>query len=278
LLIKETPAGIYFIDSISNHLFRIGNESSDLSSALNMSSWFKNKSNMQRLVYDEINHDVYVICNDEALCYSEPLQQFTSFMNYENISLLEGYNKKVFSLKNSRLYQLFAGAGYCQLFGENKPWSITFVSNGSDQNLVAMDKTFTNLEFRATVEEEGLFDGDGIEKEFKSPFLPVDKVETWNEFQHGIAALSVRNGHVNMQHHNTDNSASLKRKFRIWRCDIPRDNAVLPDSLGLARYKKRPLDRMRNLWLYVKLQKDAADTGEVLNHTELHDVMVKYYI
>ena len=277
-LIKETPAGIYFIDSISNHLLRIGNESLDLSSTLNMSSWFKNKGNMQRLVYDEINHDVYVICKDEALCYSEPLQQFTSFMNYENISLLEGYNKKVFSLKNSILYQLFAGTGYCQLFGENKPWSITFVSNGSDQNLVAMDKTFTNLEFRATVEEEGLFDGDESEKEFKSPFLPVDKVETWNEFQHGIAALDLRNGHVSMQHHNTDNSASLKKKFRIWRCDIPRDNAVLPDSLGLARYKKRPLDRMRNLWLYVKLQKDAADTEEVLNHTELHDMMVKYYI
>ena len=65
-------------------------------------------------------------------------------------------------------------------------------------------------------------------------------------------------------HFKSNGESSLKRKFRIWRCDIPRDN-------------KRVLDRMRNPWIYLKLQKDAPAEG-FLNKTEIHDILMDYYL
>ena len=104
-------------------------------------------------------------------------------------------------------------------------------------------------------------------------------------------------------------SSALQRKFRIWRCDIPRDNVeirtnkppVPPASAsaavkeayrkalaaynqymadcehGVFRTKARPNDRLRNPWLYLKLQKDAAEEGETLPKTEVHDVVMTYF-
>ena len=95
-----------------------------------------------------------------------------------------------------------------------------------------------------------------------------------------------------MVHYNSS-QASLKRKFRIWRCDIPRDNVVIsvPETataedkakaaankqkdleLGISRVKQHPVDRMRNPWLYLKLMRDE-DTG---SKTEIHDIVMTYF-
>ena len=84
---------------------------------------------------------------------------------------------------------------------------------------------FTNLEFRAIVDGEGNYDSQTGKF---TPTLPFDSIEVWNEFQHGISGLSNMVGHSDMQHFVGANS-SLKRKFRIWRCDIPRDNYTYSD-------------------------------------------------
>ena len=143
--------------------------------------------------------------------------------------------------------------------------------------------------------------------------IPFDYLETWNDYQHGLAEIDIRSGHNAMVHHRTDsNEASLIRKFRIWRCDIPRDNVdiiitepILPDNpteeqideynrelakysqyiadtkMGTTRFRAHPLDRMRNPWVYLKLAKNAADTGDnpdaTLPKAEIHDVVMTYY-
>jgi hypothetical protein len=197
---------------------------------------------------------------------------------------------------------------YCNFFGTNKPWGLTFISNGGDK--MTLDKIFTNLEFRACVEGEGsngsssevnVFDST-FDFTFRSsgevspyakytPYLPVDYLETWDEYQHGIANLSWKNGHAAFLHHTRDREGSLKRKFRIWRCDIPRDNvgsstgasSTFDDTFdytfrgGKQTRKAHPNDRMRNPWLFIKLQKNAAETGKYLHRTELHDLMVTYF-
>ena len=113
-----------------------------------------------------------------------------------------------------------------------------------------------------------------------SPSLPFDTLEVWDEYQHGILNLSDRNGHDRFTHGNADGNASLNRKFRIWRCDIPRDNATVDATtesiLGIKRFKARPLDRIRNPWAYMKLSKSAATTG-VLSKVEVHDIVATYF-
>ena len=157
---------------------------------------------------------------------------------------------------------------------------------GNPEPLV--DKIFTNLEFRACVEGDGELDEETGKF---TPTLPFDSLETWDEYQRGQTYLSIKSGH-NLFKHGGDDSA-LIRKFRIWRCDIPRDNVVIsvPETatknekakaamnkqrdleLGVSRVKQHPNDRMRNPWLYLKLQKES-DTDK---KAEIHDVTMTYF-
>jgi hypothetical protein len=211
---------------------------------------------------------------DTALCFSELLSQFTSFMDYGSTSLIESYNHRVFTMKDSRLWKMFEG-DHCKFFEVNKPWGLTFISNGSGQ--AQTDKIFTNLEFRACVSGDGIYDASTGKF---TPFLPFDYLETWDEYQHGFANLSIGNGHSASQHHLENGDASLIRKFRIWRCDIPRNNAAMDTDEGLpglSRHIRKPNDRMRNPWLYVKLQKNAAESDSSLPETEIHDIVMTYF-
>ena len=140
-----------------------------------------------------------------------------------------------------------------------------------------MDKTFTNLEFRASVEGDGEYDENTGKFTFT---LPFDSLEVWDEHQHGKTVLKDVSNMAKPMGHFEDEGSSLRRKFRIWRCDIPRNNAPIESDEGLPnlfRKIRKPLDRMRNPWLYVKLQKDAATEGQLLEGTELHDLVMTYY-
>ena len=126
---------------------------------------------------------------------------------------------------------------------------MTFIGNPEP----LLSKIFTNMEFRATV--------DGEEDHLP---LPFDSIETWNEYQHGKMAIQNRNGVEALQHYLND-VTSLRRKLRIWRCDIPRDS-------------HRKLERMRNPWLYLKLEKEAAANNQLLKRTEMHDFIMTYFV
>ena len=137
-----------------------------------------------------------------------------------------------------------------------------------------LDKIFTNLEFRACVE------GDGVVQPNRfTPVLPFTSLETWNEYQHGETTLSNKWGHAAFIHHSGSDS-SLKRRFRIWECDIPRDNYRLPPGgdidpkKGISRYYRKPNDRMRNPWIYIKLWKDSQET---MPKSEIHDIKMSYF-
>ena len=149
---------------------------------------------------------------------------------------------------------------------------MTLVGNPEPQ----ASKLFTNLEFRACIENEGLYPG-GEESNF-NPYTPFDTLDSWNEYQHGFADMTYQRN--SFSHHSRDNNASLKRRFRIWRCDIPRDNADLSTdaAFGVTRVKKHPSDRMCNPWLYMKLLKKAkSDSRASLPKTEIHDIVMTYF-
>ena len=248
-----------------------------------MTTMFKNAT-IRKVVYDEVHHDVYMLGIFQVLCFSEKLGQFTGTYDYYNMELMESYHNSVFAfeerfdsqafLTRGRLWTMFEGVGHLNFFNDHvNKWSVTFICNGIGNNLTVADKTYTNLEFRASVEDDGTLDEETGKF---TPALPLDTIEVWNEYQHGIATLENKSGHSFFEHFRDDGTASLKRKFRIWRCDIPRNNAPLDSDKSLPNcYRKirKPLDRMRNPWLYIKLT-----GGDSMRGTELHDIQVTYFV
>ena len=306
--IVTTSMGIYFIDSIGKNIHLFNGQLTNISSVGGFNSWCKanipdpkvkgeseakewlvwtpNKNTDEFVgYYDRNNQDVLFINNNTALAWSEKFQIFTSFYDYGVASYFCNLNASGIWLVNgstvngstdTSIYEHQAGEEYCKFFEANKPYGMTLVANPDAQ----LDKTFSNLEFRANVDNDGTLDDKG---QF-IPFLPFDKLEVWNDYQHGMSSLENKLIKKAVLHPDSDGSSALRRKFRIWRCDIPRDNAPCSDedkakdkARGIFRIKSRPLDRMRNPWLYIKLMKKAKE-DENLGKVEIHDIVLDYYI
>lgn len=281
--IAQTPAGIYFMDSNEKSIYLFNGQLNNLSTAGGFNSWAKQNipsanvdwtpTSFSSFVtyYDKLNQDVLFINGETSLAYSEKFNCFTSFYDYGGAPYFTNLDDKEIWVKDSKLWLHQAGK-YCNFFGVNKPFSMTLIANQEPQ----MDKIFTNLEFRACVDGEGTY--NSVKDKF-TPSLPFETLETWNEYQHGILTLSNRNANDRFTH-GKDNGI-LARKFRMWRCDIPRDNAMVDNTteslMGIKRFKARPLDRIRNPWAYLKLKKNAAKEGSTLSRVEIHDIMVTYF-
>ena len=188
-----------------------------------------------RSFYDKNNNDVYFTYEDHCLCYSELLGQFTSFMSYEKVPSMFNISSEFFAFKDNKLWHQFAG-DYNTFFGYYKPYSITLISNAEEP----LDKIFNNLEFRADS-----WDGDTLMDN-----VTFDTLEVWNEYQSGKVSLTNKLGYP----------SPLKKKFRIWRANIPRDS-------------KNKRDRIRNPWAYIKLSMNTPNTFR----TEFHDAVVHYF-
>ena len=286
----STPMGIYFMDSHEKSIYVFNGQLNNLSTSLGFNSWVKqniqgptsvwNPKNFGSFVgyYDRRNQDVLYINHNEALAYSEKLNAFTSFYDYGRTPYLCFLRDTGIWLRHNNHVTtawVHQGGEFWKFFDENKSYGTILIGNPEPQ----LDKTFTNLEFRACMDGEGKYNEGRYE-----PFLPFDTLETWNEYQKGIAYLSDKQGQGRYQHHLRDNTASLNRKFRIWRCDIPRDNAGGADVFDFTfdntfHYSRsaHPTDRMRNPWLYLKLRKAPAKEDESLPRAEIHDLVMTYY-
>jgi len=248
----ETPNGIYFIDDITKGIFLFNGKLDNISDRLGFHSWI-NKSSKNVSIwnpvdfdsfvtyYDKINGDVFFISRDECLAFSEPMGQFTSFYSYEKIPYFSNLQDRGISLNvegTGTLYRpwLHNEGDYNMYFGVYHPFYTTIIANPE----MNKDKVFNNLEFRA----------DTWDKNNTLLNTTFDTLTTWNEYQEGTASLTNVLGRP----------SDLKRKFRIWRANIPR-----------AKVNGR--DRMRNPWLYIKLSME----GENTNKTLLHDMIVHYF-
>ena len=284
----QTPSGIYFMDSNGKSIYLFNGQLNNISTAGGFNAWAKQYIPSAEVkwkpsdfevddedsfvaFYDKQNQDVLFINNNTALAYSEKFNCFTSFYDYGGTPFFENLDDIGIWVKGNKLWKHQAGE-YGKFFGDNKPYSMTLIANQEPQ----MDKIFTNLEFRACVSGEGIYDESNDKF---TPSLPFDNLEAWDEYQHGITTLNNRNRGSRFEHGIID--GILARKFRIWRCDIPRDNAevdaMTEAPLGIKRFKKRPLDRIRNTWAYLKLGKNAAADDASLSKTEIHDIMATYF-
>jgi hypothetical protein len=167
-------------------------------------------------------------------------------MSYERTPYMFNIENALFSIKKDKynkytIWEQFKGE-YNKFYGETKPYSLTFISNSDP----FYDKIFNNLEFRSDTYE-------WIDKENKWELSDktFDTIQVENEYQN--------TGEVELNHVK-DRLSNLKRKFRVWRIQIPRD--------------KNGRDRIRNTWAKVKLTHKNPGNCK----TELHDLMVHYFI
>lgn len=247
----ETPSGIYFIDNITDSIYLLNEQLLNLTSTLGFNSWMRsNKKDTEWnpvdfdnfVTYqDRKNNSIYFIDKDYCLSFSEPLGQFESFLSYEGTPYFINTNKGLLSIHNSEynngyfnIWEQNTG-DYNMYFGKFQPFSVTYIVNPTPTS----DKIFNTVEFRSDTWD----DNNLINSTF-------DTLDVWNEYQKGTVKLSNILG----------KPSSLKRKFRIWRANIPRD-----ESNGR--------DRIRNPWVYIKLARNEENTYKTI----LHDVTVGYF-
>lgn len=251
--IVESPSGLYFIDNETNSMYLFNGEMESISDSLGMRQWV-NENNTHinwnpvtyenfRGFYDKNNNDVYFVNNNWCLCYSELIGQFTSFMSYERVPAMFNVGSEFYAFNNNKLWQQFNG-DYNMFFGQYKPYSITVVANADEP----ADKIFNTVEFRADA-----YDGDNL-----APTKTYDTLDVYNEYQHGRVTLTDLNGRP----------SPLKRKFRIWRANIPRANTPIN---GIPANNR---DRIRNTWAYVKLSTETPNTYR----TVFHDMTIHYFV
>ena len=178
----------------------------------------------------------FVVSNifSNVLLFNEKLQAFTTFVDYLGQSYKALFNIKgkpfiLSSTNNIHLYKMYAG-GYATNY------KMIYRINPDP----LMDKIFTNIEYLSE-----LYDNTGVSVN-KSPF---ESLEVKNEYQYGKTLIS-----------NTKYPTN-KRKFRIWRMDLPRDTN-----------SKWGLDRIRSPWITLTL--NGKNSGERL---EFHNLNVIYY-
>lgn len=266
--ICSTPTGIYFMDDIGKDIFLFNGKLNNISDRLGFHSWIVQNFPELKIwnprdfatggeitYYDKINGDVMFITGNTCLTFSEPLSHFSSFYSYERTPYFANLEDRSIlwhlddsigtTLSDSNKYQawMHREGNYNYFFNVYQPFYTTIVVNEHP----LMDKIFNNLEYRGDTFTPG---GEYL---YSNTF---DKLETWNEYQRGIANLN----------DTTDwgyTTSNLKKKFRIWRAIIPRNTTG-------GSYRR---DRMRNPWLYLKLSKETANS----NKTILHDLVVHYF-
>lgn len=248
----ETSNGIYFIDDLTKGIFLFNGQLNNLSDRLGFHSWINKTSDSIDIwnpvdfdgfvtYYDKVNGDVFFISKGECLAFSEPLGQFSSFYSYEKMPYFTNLEDRGIALNvegTDTLYRpwLHNEGDYNMFFGVYQPFYTTIIANPN----MPVDKIFNNLEFRS----------DSWDKNGNLLNTTFDTLTVWNEYQQGTSTLNNILGRP----------SDLKKKFRIWRANIPRD-------------KSNGRDRMRNPWLYVKLSME----GENTNKTILHDMIVHYF-
>jgi hypothetical protein len=244
--ICETPAGIYFVDDIAKGIYLFNGQLNNISDKLGFHSWIKTASKSMNIwnpvdfnsfvtYYDKSNDEILFISRDACLGYSELLNQFTSFYSYENTPYFSNLLDKGIWIRDNKLW-LHNEGDYNMFFGVYQPFYTTIIANPD----MPVDKIFNNLEFRS----------DSWDRKGNLLNVTFDTLTVWNEYQQGISKLKNTLG----------KPSNLKRKFRIWRANIP-------------RAKTNGRDRMRNPWLYIKLSMEE----ENVNKTVLHDMIVHYF-
>ncbi|AGO48960.1 virion structural protein [Cellulophaga phage phi14:2] len=247
----STKQGFYYYDALNKSVFKYPDYIKvALSDAKGYHSFFNNnyiysdiavdnpvKNQGVVLGYDNYNHDVYITAlqGDKTFtrCYNELQQQFIDLKTYHpSWYINKGESLFITNSTDNEVYEQYAGE-YNKFFGEYQPSYITLLVNPS----VPLDTLFTNIFYRS---EMYLDDID-------QPDKTLTHIQAYNEYQDsGRVPLIL------------GRSSNLRRKFRDWKADIPR--------------QANTRNKLRNPWIFLKLELDNESNYKMI----LHDIIVQY--
>lgn len=242
----NTSSGVFFVDNFTDSIYNFNGQLVNVSDTLGVKWWVQNNhfndewnpynGDNVRSFYDPLYMDVYFTPgNNDAICYSEYLNGFISQYSYGGTQAMFPFNDEFMSLRDDgelKLYKNFKGK-YNDFFGNTKGWDFTFISNSNS----TITKVFNNVELRTDHWDE--------DNNLLNTF-PIGYINVKNEYQEAGSKF---------------NGINVKKKFRVWRGLIPRNNGTM--------------QRVRNLWSGITLGlEDNVNNNKVV----IHDVNVKYTI
>jgi hypothetical protein len=303
--ICKTESGLYWVDDENKAIMAWNQQLANLSDSLGFHSWINDKSTLDIwnpldfksfvTYYDPYYESVMFFYKDNMLSYNTQLNCFDSFFSYGYVPYYEAFEDTAFTLSDKdsqhtdsyKVWEQHKGNynyfyvhdnciydgdiikcmgrydkdGMPTNYGYEPYWTTLLVNSDT-----LYDKVFNNFDMRTDMWD---VNGNLLEETFSH-------VEVWNEFQHNksrlIRQVDIPKIHLPAQH------SILKKKFRVWYANIPRD--VKTQN---SRYYNR--DRMRNTWLYLKLSKELIDDDKALdfpyisdNKHIIHHIGVSYFV
>lgn len=233
--------GVMFIDDNSDIMYLLSNALEPISEKYGFRGYMQERSNKTNYTprkeatisyYDKYRGDVYII-NNTCLSFSEKLNAFESFFGYLNVEAMFNINSELFSIHLGKIWKHRSGE-YNSIYGKPVKFYINYKINPEGMN----NKVFTNIEFR----------GDSFQGHTLKENIELESIKVYNEYQEGNNDLE----------YSKILPSNIKKKFRVWRADIPR--------------QKGTMLRVANPWCNIILTSNNTNTKTVI-----HDLTVTYY-
>lgn len=243
--------GIYYYDALNKGLYKYpSNLALPLSDQKGYHVYFNDnfdydmlkvdnpvKASGVSMGYDSFNHDIYLslLQGDKSFTrvFNEAKQEFVDLKTYKPAWYIpKGDTLYITDPTNKMLYEQYKGE-YNVFFEESHPSYVILQVNPS----VDMDSIFHNIFYRSEIYLDDI----------DQPDKTLTHIDAYNEYQKtGRILLTVgRNGNI-------------RRKFRQWRADIPREAGTR--------------NKLRNPWIYLKLELANDENYQMI----LHDISVLY--
>lgn len=255
--IKSTSSGIYFIDNYNGGLYKLtsngiesisNNKMKNYFSSLPIGEWSPNNITA-KIDYDDITKDLYIITKDSSLAYNEFLEEFTSFYSYNPLYIVNLQDKSL-QLQTERIQDSALSEDITNIWESYK---------GNYGSFYGSDKAEANVEFIAN----GDFDSDKVFETVELTTSDIAKINNWKADCYPFDTLEVSNEYQRGK--NEASSINIKKKFRTWRWQIPRNSKKNEDGIITNR------DRIRNMWAKIKLSKKYNSP------LSIYDINVAYY-
>lgn len=309
--ISKSPNGIYFVDSINRTLYLLGLNSqlSDLCTVGGMKSWGLANLDRSWWSYYDINSQEILFANNiEALAYSDAYGRFNAFLGYGGIRWNFRINDRTVQICPANFTQVISttsptvnsnkripketkslGNTYNSFWKKNSIDTTRFFDNHSPIEIQlqcnpepTIDKTFCVVEYRMDC-------FDSINQYL--PEMSFNTFRAWDEYQDTLeTSLKFRENQEGPVYSNVY-STRLRKKFRIWRLDIPRAyygntldlatqqqtvpdlNQIVPAQVNIdgQRSARYSMDRIRNPWcnIYFKLNTEGI-SKVIFNDLSIH--------
>lgn len=249
--VYNSPTGFYFLDALNKSWNKYGGSGLvGLTDKGGLHAFFENNIDYTSLKednpllkmgasggYDFINNNAYLTVLQKnksfTINFNEVSDSFESFHDYKpSIYINKGHKMYTTSPDLNKVYE--HDEGEYQVFYDTKyPSTITFQVNPEAD----LDCVFNNIEFKSELYIDDI----------DQPAKTLTHISCYNEYQDSGRIPLVLNNNI-------------KRKFREWRAQIPRN--------------ANSRDRMRNPWVFLKLELDTTDNSRFV----LHDVIINYTV